>query len=335
MAHTVDAVVRRVAALLVVRARLVVAPCSVVTGRHLAPDPVPAEPAVSTARLHTRAFVPARAPTHAGVAERDSVPHAAGAPLPSHADLRDVISLEKDVEGLNHRYRYALYHNIRHLDDGATKKCVLPCTPLAVVKILEGLGAYDRSKPVGQQLSGTSVVVYNRSEVVGRPLGAMLANDGARVYSVDVSNTLIYTKGRVAGTIRVEETSITQEEALSQSTIVISGVPVKSFSIKAANLRTDALCVNFSQFSNFGEGTEERVAQYVPAIGKVTIAMLERNLVRLHANFHGSATPPANFTTDSWRGKKVEPSTTWKYVATVAVALAAGAGLALAAGRRR
>ena len=66
-----------------------------------------------------------------------------------------------------------------------------------------------------------------------------------------------------------------------------------------------------------------------------TIAMLERNLVRLHANFHGSATPPANFTTDSWRGKKVEPSTTWKYVATVAVALAAGAGLALAAGRRR
>ena len=249
--------------------------------------------------------------------------------------LRDVISYEKDVEGLNHRYRYALYHNIRHLDDGATKKCVLPCTPLAVVKILEGLGAYDRSKPVGQQLSGTSVVVYNRSEVVGRPLGAMLANDGARVYSVDVSNTLIYTKGRVAGTIRVEETSITQEEALSQSTIVISGVPVKSFSIKAANLRTDALCVNFSQFSNFGEGTEERVAQYVPAIGKVTIAMLERNLVRLHANFHGSATPPANFTTDSWRGKKVEPSTTWKYVATVAVALAAGAGLALAAGRRR
>ena len=35
--------------------------------------------------------------------------------------LRGVISYEKGVEGLNHRYRYALYHNIRHLDDGATK----------------------------------------------------------------------------------------------------------------------------------------------------------------------------------------------------------------------
>ena len=77
--------------------------------------------------------------------------------------LRDVISYEKDVEGLNHRYRYAMYHNIRHLDDMATKKCVLPCTPLAIVKILEGLGAYDHSKPVGQQLTGRTIIVYNRS----------------------------------------------------------------------------------------------------------------------------------------------------------------------------
>lgn len=70
--------------------------------------------------------------------------------------LRDVISIEKDVEGLNHRYRYALYHNIRTLGevDGqyGAKKCVLPCTPLAVLKILEATGAYDKSKPIGKQL---------------------------------------------------------------------------------------------------------------------------------------------------------------------------------------
>eukprot|EP00967_Tisochrysis_lutea_P033338 scaffold39632_cov29-Tisochrysis_lutea.AAC.4 len=29
------------------------------------------------------------------------------------------------------------------------------------------------------QLAGKTVVLYNRSEVVGRPLAAMLANDGA------------------------------------------------------------------------------------------------------------------------------------------------------------
>lgn len=209
--------------------------------------------------------------------------------------MRDVISYEKDVEGLNHRYRYAMYHNIRHVDEEATKKCVLPCTPLAVVKILESLGAYDKSKPVGQQLSGTTAIVYNRSEVVGRPLGAMLANDGALVYSVDVTGILVYTKGRVAGTIKVEDTSVTIADALAASTIVVSGVPSKSFSIDPAGVRSDALCVNFSQFSNFGPGIEERVKSYVPAIGKVTIAMLERNLTRLHANFHPVPSLPANF----------------------------------------
>lgn len=77
--------------------------------------------------------------------------------------LRDVISIEKDVEGLNHRYRYALYHNMRTLGavsgQGGVKKCVLPCTPLAVVKILEATGAYDKGKPVGEQLKDRTVVV--------------------------------------------------------------------------------------------------------------------------------------------------------------------------------
>ena len=75
-----------------------------------------------------------------------------GGPIDDY--LRDVIGLEKDVEGLNHRYRYSLYHNIPHPRRRCHKKCVLPCTPLAVVKILEGLGAYDRSAPVGSSFDG-------------------------------------------------------------------------------------------------------------------------------------------------------------------------------------
>ena len=110
--------------------------------------------------------------------------------------LRDVISLEKDVEGLNHRYRYALYHNIRTLAEHHGKKCVVPCTPLAVAKILEALGVYERANPVRQQLRGRTIAVVNRSEVVGRPLAAMLANDGARVFSIDINSMLLYSAGR-------------------------------------------------------------------------------------------------------------------------------------------
>jgi|TARA_B100000524_G_C23638011_1_gene365647 methylenetetrahydrofolate dehydrogenase (NAD+) len=200
-----------------------------------------------------------------------------GGPIDDY--LRDVISVEKDVEGLNHRYRYAMYHNIRQLSDYGGRKCILPCTPLACLKILEHCGAYDNSLPVGSQLKGKSILVYNRSEVVGRPLAAMLANDGATVFSIDITGMLVYTKGSVDGTIRVEETSMAQEEALASADVVVAGVPSKSFRIDAGKLKPGVLAVNFSHHQNFADGAAEQ-GTFVPAIGKVTIAMLERNLLR-------------------------------------------------------
>ena len=65
-----------------------------------------------------------------------------------------------------------------------TKKSLLPCTPLAIIKLMEYLKVYDEALPMGDRMQGKSVVVINRSEIVGRPLAAMLANDGADVYSV-------------------------------------------------------------------------------------------------------------------------------------------------------
>ena len=91
--------------------------------------------------------------------------------------LRDTIAVEKDVEGLCYTYRNKLYRNQRYLDQARQRnKCILPCTPLSCVKILEHLGAYDASLPVGNRLDGRVITVINRSEIVGRPLAAMLAN---------------------------------------------------------------------------------------------------------------------------------------------------------------
>ncbi|CAN0375413.1 unnamed protein product, partial [Ectocarpus sp. 8 AP-2014] len=68
--------------------------------------------------------------------------------------LRDTVSIRKDVEGLSNTYRRNLYHNVRFVDEAKTKKCILPCTPLAVVKIMEHVGVYDESLPVGDRLQG-------------------------------------------------------------------------------------------------------------------------------------------------------------------------------------
>lgn len=45
----------------------------------------------------------------------------------------------------------------RYVDEEKTKKCILPCTPLAVVKIMEHVGVYDESLPVGDRLQGKAL----------------------------------------------------------------------------------------------------------------------------------------------------------------------------------
>ena len=51
----------------------------------------------------------------------------------------------------------------------------------------------------------------------------------------------------------VEETSVSTAEALAEASIVVSGVPIQSFVLAPSGIRPDAICVNFSQHSNFGE----------------------------------------------------------------------------------
>ena len=113
--------------------------------------------------------------------------------------LRDTVSHQCDVEGLCHLYRTNLYRNIRYLDYPRNQqKCLLPCTALSVVKILEQCpGCYDYNQPIGKRMEGKTVSVVNRSEIVGRPLAAMLANDGAKVYSIDINSIYLFEGGRL------------------------------------------------------------------------------------------------------------------------------------------
>ena len=55
------------------------------------------------------------------------------------AYLQECVDLSKDVEGLTHKYIFNMYQNIRFLDPANLQKSILPCTPLAVIKILEYL----------------------------------------------------------------------------------------------------------------------------------------------------------------------------------------------------
>ncbi|GMM33864.1 methylenetetrahydrofolate dehydrogenase (NAD(+)) [Saccharomycopsis crataegensis] len=208
--------------------------------------------------------------------------------------LQQVVSRNKDVEGLNHKYIQNMYHNVRYLDIEEAKaagtepqiKSILPCTPLAIVKILEYLKVYNSLLPYGNRLYGKNVVIVNRSEVVGRPLAALLANDGATVYSVDIKNTQIFTRGEGIKMTRHHsvDTDISLEEAAKNADVIITGVPSANYKFPTEYVKSGAVCINFSSEKNFDPSVKEKASLYVPSIGKVTIMMLLRNLLRLIDN---------------------------------------------------
>ena len=163
--------------------------------------------------------------------------------------LQQVTDVSKDVEGLSYRYIFKLYHNERFLDQDKSQKSLLPCTPLAVLKLLDYLRVYNSILPHGNRLFGRSITVVNRSETVGRPLAALLANDGACVYSVDVTGVQQFTRGEGIRKVRhevVEKEGWGLEDCVPLSDVVISGVPGESFKLPTKLLREGAVCINFS-----------------------------------------------------------------------------------------
>jgi methylenetetrahydrofolate dehydrogenase (NAD+) len=243
--------------------------------------------------------------------------------------LQQILDPRKDVEGLHFSYCWNMYHNVRWVlpkqiggapgtttevaigpvqreDDipAGFAKSILPCTPLAIVKCLEAMEVYDANLPYGDRLYGKVITVINRSEVVGRPLAALLSNDGAKVYSIDLDSIQEFNKRVSAENDRqpsaavqkareknsqrrlqthhiVRPCNLTMEQAIRASDVVISGVPSEKFKIDTDWVKEGAVTVNFSSAKNFEKDVRRRASKHLPAIGKTTIAMLQRNLLRL------------------------------------------------------
>jgi methylenetetrahydrofolate dehydrogenase (NADP+)/methenyltetrahydrofolate cyclohydrolase len=195
--------------------------------------------------------------------------------------LQNEVEPEKDVEGLHAVWTRRLYHDVRTADAEGLKKAVLPCTPLGIMKTLAALGVTHRDVPARESARGLVATIFNRSEVVGRPLAAMLAHDGARVYSFDIDGVVLY-EGR-----ETAETGIDRATALAESDLVVTGVPTREFAkVTAAEIKPGATCINFSHLNNLDEDVAEKATHTVFRVGPITVAMLLRNTLRLYRNFH-------------------------------------------------
>jgi 5,10-methylene-tetrahydrofolate dehydrogenase/methenyl tetrahydrofolate cyclohydrolase len=194
--------------------------------------------------------------------------------------LRNLVDYQKDIEAGSQYWTRKLYANDRlALSHDPSRKALLPCTPLAIVKLLAELGLYNDA--ASRPLTGKTVTIFNRSEVIGRPLAVMLSNDGARVYSFDLNGPLLFRDAKP------EEIDISRATALQESDIVITGVPSLQFTkIHDSEIKPDSVCLNFSSLPNFADDIEAHSGIYIPKVGPMTVAMCMRNTIRLYANFH-------------------------------------------------
>lgn len=119
----------------------------------------------------------------------------------------------------------------------------------------------------------------------------MLSNDGARVFSVDLDGIQEFNRRKVSsqGATRpsyhphhvVRTSSLDLEACLRISDVVIAGVPSPSYKVKTDDLKDGVVAINFSESKNFEDTIKEKASLYCPGIGKATIVMLQRNLLRL------------------------------------------------------
>jgi methylenetetrahydrofolate dehydrogenase (NADP+)/methenyltetrahydrofolate cyclohydrolase len=197
--------------------------------------------------------------------------------------LKDVVDYRKDIEGLHSFWIRKLYENERIIDGSEVSgKAVVPCTALATLKVLEANGAYGASgtRPAEHK----TVTIFNRSEVVGRPLAVMMSNDGAKVYSFDEFGPLLYQNGKA------REISISRRDALKESDMVITGVPSKAFpKIEADELSPHTICLNFATIKNFTPEAEAAAELFIPRVGPATVAMCMRNTLRLYRSYHAQS----------------------------------------------
>ncbi|SDC28214.1 bifunctional methylenetetrahydrofolate dehydrogenase/methenyltetrahydrofolate cyclohydrolase [Actinokineospora iranica] len=193
--------------------------------------------------------------------------------------LRELVDPRKDVEGLHSFWSRCLYENRRFIDAERTKRALLPCTPLAILKLVEdsGITAPNAAAP----LSGLRACVFNRSEIVGKPLAAMMANDGATVTSFDADGPQLF----LPDSRDVHDVDVDRATALAEADIVVTGVPSRDFPlVRPDEIKPGAICVNFSTLRNFAENITDTAGAFAPRVGPMTVTMALRNLVRLYRN---------------------------------------------------
>ena len=181
-------------------------------------------------------------------------------PVPNHISpdkLMKAIDYRKDVEGFNP-------FNMGRTLIGDEQ--IVPCTPLAVLTILE----YEST-----DVKGKDVVIVNHSNVVGKPLAALFLNRNAtvsvcHVFSKDIKRYT--TKADILVTATGKPKLITCDHVKENAFVIDVGITSTKYGVCGD--------VDF-------ESVKEKVGKITPVpggVGPVTIACALKNIIKTYKN---------------------------------------------------
>ncbi len=182
-------------------------------------------------------------------------------PVPKHIPqetLMGIVNPKKDVEG------FSPYNMGKTL---LGDEFIIPCTPLSVLTILEHENV---------NLKGKDVVIVNHSNIVGKPLAALLLNRNATVAVCHVFTNEI-KKYTTKADILISATGIPK-------LITKDHVKENAFVIDVGIIKTDqGICGDV----DFGE-VKEKVGKITPVpggVGPITIACSLKNMIKTFKNY--------------------------------------------------
>ncbi len=182
-------------------------------------------------------------------------------PLPGHLDhtrLQYEIDVVKDVEGVNPA-------NIGYVVYGHT--LIAPCTALSVIELI---------KSTGVEIAGAEAVVVGASEIAGKPIALLLAEQMATVTlcHIKTRDVAAHTRRADIVVVAVGKPALIDGSQIKPGSVVID-VGINRVTMRDGTKKT----VGDVDF----DSAREKAAFITPVpggVGPMTVAMLLRNTVR-------------------------------------------------------
>ena len=191
-------------------------------------------------------------------------------PLPKQINPKEVIDIinpKKDVDGFNPI-------NVGKLNIGIEKDALIPCTPKGCLHLL---------KTIEKDLSGKNALVIGRSNIVGKPMAAMLVHENCTV-SIANSHTKNLKKLCLNSDIiisAVGQANLITAGFIKKDAILIDvAINKKGVSKTGKNI----LCGDMDFEGIYNSGKAKAITPVPGGVGPMTIAMLLSNVLTASKN---------------------------------------------------